>query len=121
MARQRLTTKQRVALFHKAGGICHLCNGKIHAGQEWEVSHPVPLELGGPDNDNNRAPAHKRCHRHHTAVVDVPAIAKNHRLEAKHFGAKAPSRNPLPGGRADWRKRKINGRVVPRNLTHGDY
>jgi 5-methylcytosine-specific restriction protein A len=115
MTRQCLSTKARVELFKRHSGRCHICSLRIDAGQEWEVSHPIPLELGGPDDDTNRAPAHKRCHRQHTATVDVPAISKAKRREAAHLGARAPSRTPLPGSRRSALKRKMNGQVVLRS------
>jgi len=116
MKRQRLSTRQRVDLFHRHGGACHLCGGRIYAGQEWDVSHAVPLELGGADDPSNMAPAHRRCHRQHTAAEDVPAIAKAHRREARHLGARAPSRHPLPGGRASPFKKRLDGSVVRRSV-----
>jgi 5-methylcytosine-specific restriction protein A len=78
------------------------------------VSHEIPLELGGEDDDTNAKPAHRKCHAERTAKIDIPAIAKAKRNEARHRGFKAPSRTPLPCGRGSpWRK-KITGEVVPR-------
>lgn len=113
--RRHIGERERVAIFQAANGVCHLCNGKIQAGQAWEVSHDIPLELGGADDASNMLPAHKKCHRHHTATVDIPAIAKAKRREARHIGAKPPSRNPLPGSKTSRWKRKMNGSIVERN------
>jgi 5-methylcytosine-specific restriction protein A len=121
MTRQRLSTRQRVDLFHRHGGACHMCGGEIYAGQEWDVSHAIPLELGGADDASNMAPAHRKCHRAHTAAVDVPAISRAKRREAAFIGAKAPSRNPLPGGRRSALKRKMNGQVVLRSQPSHDH
>ena len=88
--RRRLTTRERLAVFFDAHGICHICGCHIDAGQKWEVSHPTPLELGGVDDMTNRRPAHLKCHRRLTAVEDIPRIAKAHRQEAAHIGARAP-------------------------------
>lgn len=113
MIRKRLSTRDRLRIFEAQSGVCHLCEIKIQVGERWEVSHIIPLELGGEDTDGNRAPAHYKCHREHTAKNDAPAIAKSRRVRANHSGAKR-SRNPMPGGRdSPWRK-KISGEVVRR-------
>lgn len=114
MKRKHLSTKTRVSIFERHGGVCHLCSAKIQPGQEWDVSHEIPLELGGADDESNWLPAHRRCHRDHTALNDIPAIARAKRIYAKHIGAKAPSRNPMPGSRASKWKRKMDGSVVLR-------
>lgn len=93
--RVHISTRKRVALFAAKGGICHLCEGKVHVTEAWDVSHVIPLELGGADNESNWDVAHRTCHRAHTAAVDVPTIAKAKRVEARHIGAKAPSRHKL--------------------------
>lgn len=93
--RRRISTKDRVALFEREGGICHLCKGLVHAGEAWDVSHDIPLELGGADDEINWKVAHRKCHREHTRTVDVPNIAKAKRMQARHIGAKAPSSRPI--------------------------
>lgn len=112
--RRRISTRERVDIFQRNDGRCHLCGGRIDAGQAWEVSHDTPLQMGGADEGDNLKPAHAKCHRIHTASVDLPQIAKAKRREASFRGAKAPSRNPLPFGRNSRLKRKVNGQVVPR-------
>lgn len=112
-ARRSISTKERVRLFMLHGGTCHLCGGKIGVGEAWDVSHDIPLELGGADDDANRLLAHRKCHRAHTASVDVPAIAKAKRREARHIGAKRTAR-PMPGSRASGWKRRMDGTVVRR-------
>lgn len=103
--RRHRSARDRVKLFERRGGICHLCGGKIMPGESWEWSHPIALELGGDDNDENADLAHTKCHRAHTSNHDAPLIAKVHRLQAKHIGAK-PKR-PW----SQWR-RKMNGETV---------
>lgn len=112
--RKHLSTTARLRIFEAAKGICHLCGQKITAGQEWDVSHAIPLAMGGADDDSNMLPAHRRCHRQHTAQIDAPRIAKTKRQHAAHIGAKAPSRNPLPFGRNSRFKRKLDGTIVER-------
>lgn len=102
--RSRLSTRDRVNCFSDADGKCHICGEKIAAGERWEVSHPIPLAMGGEDVASNRRPAHYRCHRTITAQEDMPRIAKTKRQHAKHIGAYRASR-PMPGSRlSSWRK-----------------
>jgi len=108
--RRRISTRERVDIFNRNGGICHLCSMKIDAGQEWDVSHDTPLEMGGADEGDNLKPAHRRCHRHHTATVDVPVIRKTQRKEAKHLGARKSAR-PIPGSKASGIRKRMSGKV----------
>lgn len=114
MTRQRLSTKQRVAVWIAGGGACHICGGEIFAGQAWEIEHVIPLAQGGADELANMRPAHPVCHREKTAQ-DAGDTARAKRREAKHLGAKAPSRRPLPGGRRSPWKRLMDGTVVRRD------
>lgn len=113
MLRQRLTDRDRVRIFAAHDGICHLCGCKIWPGERWEVSHPIALELGGQDDDTNRAPAHFACHKLRTAQYDMPAIAKVKRVRAKHLGAHRSQRPMACGRRSPWKKR-LDGTVVRR-------
>jgi 5-methylcytosine-specific restriction protein A len=113
--RKRLSTKDRVRIFELAKGVCHLCDGKITTGQSWEVSHAVPLEMGGADEIQNMFPAHKACHAAQTAKIDIPMIAKAKRRQARHLGIKKHTSRPMPGSRASGWKRKFNGSVERRS------
>jgi 5-methylcytosine-specific restriction endonuclease McrA len=113
MTRKRLTTSQRVEIFTSTGGVCHICGGRISGGQAWEVEHVIPLALGGLDKPQNMRPAHPICHREKTSV-DAGDTARAKRREAKHIGAKAPSRRPMPGSRASRFKKRMDGTVVRR-------
>jgi 5-methylcytosine-specific restriction endonuclease McrA len=109
--RRRLNAKDRLAVFMKTNGHCHFCQGRINATIEaWEVSHEIPLELGGDDDFDNMLPAHAKCHLRHTAEVDAQAIAKSRRVRAKAAGLKKTSR-PLPGSRASGLRKRMNGTV----------
>lgn len=90
MTRRRLSRTTRLSIFMAADGICHMCGGRIQAGQAWDVSHEIPLALCGADDESNMRPAHRKCHRAWTAEHDQPAIAKAKRREAKHIGAHVP-------------------------------
>jgi 5-methylcytosine-specific restriction protein A len=113
MKRVRITAKMRVDIFLRHDGVCHLCKLKVIPGEEWDVSHEIPLEAGGRDDDSNWLVAHRRCHRTHTATVDAPLIAKVKRIRARHLGAKK-SRTPMPLGRNSKWKRKMDGTIVRR-------
>ncbi len=109
--RAHLTGKERLRLFTLCGGICQFCRGEINpACEAWEVSHDIPLELGGADDDLNRKVAHKKCHRAHTAAVDLPNIAKARRRELKNMGARPKSR----AWQSSKFRRKVDGSVVAR-------
>jgi 5-methylcytosine-specific restriction protein A len=116
MTRQSLSTKERSRLFALHGGVCHLCGGRIDGVREaWEIEHIVPVALIGrsAETDDNRKPAHTKCHKAKTHQ-DVGNIAQAKRREARHVGAKAPSRTPLPFGRGSPLKKKMDGSVVRR-------
>lgn len=112
--RRHISTSARVRLFAQHEGRCHICKEKIDGVRErWEVEHIIPLELGGADDPSNWAPAHVTCHKGKTKQ-DAADIGRARRVYARHIGAKAPSRTPLPGGRGSRWKKKLNGTVEER-------
>lgn len=115
MTRRTWTAKRKLAVFEAHGGRCHICGEKIDGTREpWELEHIVPIALGGADDETNAAPAHVSCHKPKTAR-DVAQIAKANRVRAKHNGAKAAPKSPLPGSRGGKWKRKISGEIVRRD------
>lgn len=110
-ARKGFSPFQRLKVFEAAGGVCHICEQKIHVGQKWEVEHIRPLSLLGTNDGDNLAPAHVACHAGKTAG-DVAANARAKRRKAKMLGIRKAS--SLPGGRNSKWKRKITGEVVMR-------
>lgn len=113
MKRRKIFAKERLQIFEREQGICHICNGSIHVGELWDISHEIPLELGGEDEGKNLRVAHKTpCHRDHTSKTDVPAIAKAKRRQKKHLGIKKKS--TFACSRDSKWKRKIDGTVIKR-------
>ena len=103
--RRRISARDRTALFAREHGTCHMCGGIVHAGEAWDVSHEIPLALGGADDESNWKVAHRKCHRVTTATVDVPNIARAKRREARHIGASKPKGSiPKPPSENDRRK-----------------
>jgi 5-methylcytosine-specific restriction enzyme A len=117
MTRKSISKKQRIEIFERFGGYCHICNLQITAGQEWDVSHEIPLAMGGADEGDNLKPAHRKCHRQFTSEVDAPRIAKTNRMRAKHIGAKPPPKKKIQsrGFAKKERKPKIFG-IPPRRF-----
>lgn len=111
-ARRSLSPTRRLAIFLAADGLCHLCGQRIKPGERWDVEHPIPLAMGGADDESNMAPAHAKCHAPKTAQ-DAGDIARAKRREIVHLGARI-SRNPMPGSKLSKWKRKMNGEVVLR-------
>ena len=113
MTRRSLTTKDRVAIFETAHGICHLCGQKIRAGDKWDADHVIPRAITGSDSLSEYRPAHKKCHATKTYTKDIPEIAKVARIKAKHIGADR-KRSSFATNRDGKYKQKVNGEVVRR-------
>ena len=77
--RPSMTKARRARIFLTHEGICWLCKIKIGSDEPWDADHQLARELGGSDDDDNLAPAHKDCHRTKTKE-DVRLIAKGNRL-----------------------------------------
>lgn len=111
--RRKRTTLQRLAIFERDLGMCHLCGCKIDGTMEpWELEHIVPFALTRDDSDENLSPAHVSCHKAKTAT-DKAQIAKANRVRAKHNGA-GTTKSPLPGSKGSKWKRTVDGRTVLR-------
>ena len=115
--RRRLSTRDRASLFERDSGVCHMCGLRIEAGQAWEASHRIPLACGGADDMSNLSPAHKRCHREHTANVDQPWIAKVRHQRDAHTGAKV-SKTQMQSRGFDRREREPK-RLDPSKQCNG--
>lgn len=113
--RRHRSKKERARLFELHGGICHICGMPIKVGEAWDISHEIPIALGGEDDDTNSKLAHTKCHRGKGSQTskDQARIAKAVRQEAAHKGFKKPagmkSRNDFPRSS----KRKENPTPIP--------
>ena len=114
--RPTFSTSFRLNLFLMRKGLCAACTQKIDAGKAWDIDHILPLALGGTNEPDNLQILCKPCHRAKTTKSDVPRIAKTKRLKARHLGACAPSRRPIPGSRRSPWKRKMDGSLVRREI-----
>jgi 5-methylcytosine-specific restriction enzyme A len=110
--RAHLTRAQRVRLFDRHRGLCHICGQKIHVGQRWEAEHVVPIWAGGSDTPDNMAPAHIDCHSGKSSG-EAPVRAKTDRQRANHLGIPKPGKK-LPGGRHSDKTITISNGVQPR-------
>lgn len=106
--RKTISSKERLRIFNLHGGICHFCSGKIKVNEEWEVSHVIEFRLTQDDSDENRKPAHKKCHRDYTYTEGNPMLAKVERLRLKNMGIR-----PQP-------TRKLQSRGFPKRALPGD-
>ena len=119
----RLSTRAREELYdaeaaksREAGRgdlpLCNICGFPVDGVRSaWDVSHDptMPRWLGG----DAIAIAHRRCNRTHNNRIDTPRYFKSRRQRQMNIGAKR-SMTPLPGGRDDRLKKKLDGRVVER-------
>lgn len=114
MSRKSFHARERGRIFNLYGGVCYLCEGKIHVGEAWEIEHCIPWELSRDDSDENLRLAHVKCHKVKTAS-DIRTIRKSDRQRDKHTGAMPRSRNPMPGNRNSGWKKTFNNGWIPRN------
>lgn len=85
--RPSMSKLRRARIFTAHGGICELCQSKIH-DPDYDIEHRIPWAISHDDSDGNLYPAHKSCHAEKTFNRDVPTIAKVKRM-AGETGQKA--------------------------------
>lgn len=107
--RPSISKAKRARIFLAHEGVCWLCKAKIGAEEAYDIDHQVSRELGGSDDDDNLAPAHKDCHRQKTKS-DVRAIAKSNRIRRKH-GPIELRRKTKPIPSRQWPKRQIRREI----------
>ena len=111
--RREFSKSVKLSAWERCGGFCERCTAKLYPGK-FDYDHRIPDALGGEPSLDNCVVLCRACHSAKTTKADIPAIARAKRIYAKHIGAKAPSRNPMPGSRASKWKRKMDGSVVLR-------
>jgi 5-methylcytosine-specific restriction enzyme A len=113
--RKKITTKERMEIFLREKGICHLCGQQIRPGEAWDISHPeTGLWAGGSDDRAILKPAHReKCHRDHTREESRQRATES-RVRAKFLGAYKAKGPPIPGSKRSRFKRKVNGEVSER-------
>lgn len=109
---QKIPDRVKLRIWARCGGRCHLTGRKIMPGDARDFEHIVSLRNGGQHRESNIALALRAPHREKTAQEAADG-AKADRIAKKHAGI-WKSKHPLPGGRDDWRKRKVSGEVVKR-------
>jgi 5-methylcytosine-specific restriction endonuclease McrA len=92
MIRRKRSTTVRNAIWQRFNKTCQMCF-QLTDERGFELDHHIPLEIGGDDSDDNLRPLCRPCHRLKTKG-DRTDIAKAHRREANHTGARA--RQPWP-------------------------
>jgi 5-methylcytosine-specific restriction enzyme A len=110
--RREFPAKVKVAAFERCGGQCERCTARLGPGNV-EYHHRIADALGGEPVLENCEVLCRACHSVSTRTVDVPAVARAKRREAKHLGAHRSSR-PMPGGRQSKWKKKLSGEVIAR-------
>lgn len=83
----KIPPRVRARVFEAHGGICHISNRRIRAGEAWECDHVIALCNGGEHRESNLAPALSEPHRIKTRA-DVREKAKVARLRKRHLGIK---------------------------------
>lgn len=112
MKRRRFSARDLTARLEHFGRKCQMCFQEITGATGLEWDHHIPLAIGGDDELDNLEPLCIRCHRVKTKG-DVTKIAKSTRQRQRNLGIKK-SKAPMPFGRGDPRKRKMDGTIVDR-------
>ena len=112
MTSRTFSPKTKRAAFTRANGHCESCGRPFSPGAV-EYDHIIAWELSQDSSLENCDALCPDCHLKKTAGYDIPVIAKCNRIADKRMGLRK-SGKPLPGGRKDWRKKKLNGEVVKR-------
>ena len=104
MKRREFPTRVMVDAYKRAAGHCEACKAPLRTGQI-HYDHVIPDAMGGAPTIENCAVLCKSCHSLKTTRQDVPQIARAKRRQAKHIGAKGPSkwRKPPEGWKHNWK------------------
>ena len=111
--RNPLTKLQRSAMFERHKGLCIVCGLPIDKDKGFIDEHIRPLGLGGTNNPDNRAPAHKFCAAKKTLEDDMPRINKAKAQKAKSMGS-SPDKKPTFQSRGFDKKPKPEKLPMPK-------
>ena len=113
--RRPLYRLDKVRLFDRHKGLCHVCGLRIDAsrGERWEVEHKTPIWLGGADDETNMAPAHVRCHREKTSK-EAGDRAKTNSQRQAFLGVPKPVKKRMAAGRKSGLRKTLRNGVIPR-------
>lgn len=103
----------RVRVFERCGGKCGQCGRRIVAGERWTLEHMKALINGGANRESNLGVTCDWCLPGKNAA-DVREKSISYRKRAKHIGAKAKTRRPIPGSKDSPWKMKLDGTVERR-------
>jgi len=93
---------------------CAECDAQLDLGISWwELDHCIPVALGGSNRADNLQVLCGHCHKAKTFKTDIPVIAKVTRTREKQQGIRRSSK-PMPFGRHSRLKKKMDGRIEPR-------
>jgi len=90
----KIPPRVRLRIFERHGGVCHLSQRKIAAGEPWDCDHIIALINGGEHRETNLAPALRDKHREKTAA-DVAEKATVARKAKANLGLKPAPAKPI--------------------------
>jgi 5-methylcytosine-specific restriction endonuclease McrA len=61
--RTSLTAAERLQVFAKTSGRCHICGGKV-GDERWQADHVMAHSAGGTHDVDNYLPAHATCNNY---------------------------------------------------------
>jgi 5-methylcytosine-specific restriction endonuclease McrA len=99
----QIPPRVRLRIFDRCGGICHLSQRKIGAGEHWQLDHVVALANGGEHRESNLVPVLVEPHKEKTSkdIKEKALVAKKRKT---HLGIKRAKKR--------MGYRKFNGQLV---------
>lgn len=88
----RVPPRVKLRIFDRDGGICHICQTKIQAGDQWHADHVIALIEGGENRETNLRPAHAKCNLE-KANGEKTRKAKVARTRKKYTGVIRPKQS----------------------------
>lgn len=98
-------------ILRKQEGKCALSGKEFRPGDVIEFDHRTPLWMNGENRESNLQAVLGSRHKEKTKT-EATVKAKIDSVRQKHFGLK--KKRPLPGGKGDKWKKRMDGSVVLR-------